>query len=369
MQPCALLVLFALLYLFSQTLALGIPISVPNTLTLPNTTNTDGSNPLPPAPPKPPIGPDNWPISGTDLTLKVQRPYGAPLPYNPTIFCLVSAQSDLDRQITIKGDVIIDYSYTFQEGGIKVYIQTVDRRNMVLSKASNSLRGVVQLMTVYPELGTKAVQVIVTEPGVVLTRVVISASRAGVDGKAAISLNGTTLNVPATNLTALDPENYRVPDTTTTVALEGKPPYGSPLPKENLILALASAQGIAAERIQKYGDDALPGLWRFEEFGMGIDVYTHPSVDCHYSTLENGLLGLVDLVNEPGGVGAVAADFNFQEDGKGEVASGRLKLLSAVEDAVASGTVAPSATLIEQGATASVTLVGGTVATDAVEIA
>ena len=270
---------------------------------------------------------------------------------------------------------------------------------MVLSKASNSLRGVVQLMTVYPELGTKAVQVIVTEPGVVLTRVVISASRAGVDGKAAISLNGTTLNVPATNLTAyvsflvlsypispssclnlpvsitdtnpssLDPENYRVPDTTTTVALEGKPPYGSPLPKENLILALASAQGIAAERIQKYGDDALPGLWRFEEFGMGIDVYTHPSVDCHYSTLENGLLGLVDLVNEPGGVGAVAADFNFQEDGKGEVASGRLKLLSAVEDAVASGTVAPSATLIEQGATASVTLVGGTVATDAVEIA
>jgi len=187
--------------------------------------------------------------------------------------------------------------------------------------------------------------------------------------------------------TSLDPKNYRVPHTAITVSLEGRPPFGSPLPKDPIILALASAQGksafhppmlptfrtltqpltstvAASDTIAKFGDIPVSSLWRFEENGIRIDVNTQLSIDCKFSTLETGLLGLVDLINEPGGVGAVAADFILEEDGLGEVASGRLRLEGTYgRVASAVGSAKPVATLVEGGKTASVTLVGGAVET------
>jgi len=163
----------------------------------------------------------------------------------------------------------------------------------------------------------------------------------------------------------LDPTNYRVPNTTVTVSLEGMAPYGSPLPKNPLILALTFASAAADQVIQTLGDHALPGLWRYEEGEIGIDVYTQLSIDCNFSILEKGLMGLVDLITEPGGVGAVAAEFNFKEDGKGEVASGRLKLLKTHGPSTA-GTKIPSASRIEQSRSTSVTLARDVAETGAV---
>ncbi len=104
-------------------------------------------------------------------------------------------------------------------------------------------------------------------------------------------------------------------------------------------------------------------MWRFEENVIGIDIYTQLSVDCMWSTLEVGLLGLVYLITEPGGMGAVAAEFLFLQTGLGEVASGRLKLLGPQGSAPAAADMAAKATLIEQSKSASLTLVGGAIET------
>ena len=159
-----------------------------------------------------------------------------------------------------------------------------------------------------------------------------------------------------------------MPNSDVTVSLEGKPPYGSPLPSDALIVTLAEAISATDEDARKFPDDVVPGLWRFEKGSIGIDVFTQLSVDCKYSVLEFGLLGLVDLITEPGGIGAVAADFTFKQAGKGEVASGRLKLLGPSVSTSAAASSA-TATLIEQDKTSSVTVIGDAVETGAVAIA
>jgi hypothetical protein len=75
-------------------------------------------------------------------------------------------------------------------------------------------------------------------------------------------------------------------------------------------------------------------------------------------------------MNEPGGVGAVAADFTLTEDGLGEVASGSLKLEGTYAGAVMPSGLGeagkPVATLVEGKPTLTVALVGGAVETGAV---
>jgi len=156
-------------------------------------------NPLPPSPAPPPLGPDNYPI-GYGLSLRVQRPYGAALPHGPTLFCLASAQDDLDRQYAAKGDIIIDYHYVKIENGIEINIQSLNRREMVLSKASEALRGIAAVMTTYPELGTKAVAVLLKAEDNYLARIQISRARG--NGIATTNVNGTYLNPSPLNLTA-----------------------------------------------------------------------------------------------------------------------------------------------------------------------
>lgn len=141
----------------------------------------------------------------------------------------------------------------------------------------------------------------------------------------------------------IDPTNFHIPSTSITISLLGPPPYGPPLPSTVLILTLISASVATSQTIQTQGDISLPGLWRFEEGNIGIDIYTQIGEECKFSVLETGLLGLMDIVTEPGGVGSVAAEFVLREDGRGQVASGRLKLLDgrarAETSAVGSGMV------------------------------
>lgn len=120
------------------------------------------------------------------------RPYGDALPHGPTILCLVSGQEDLDRQIATKGDIIVDWGYVKTENGITVYIQSLHRRALVLSKASEGLRGIVELMNTYPQLGTRAVSVVMKDEDGVLARIVISSARG--NGIAATNVNGTSQN-------------------------------------------------------------------------------------------------------------------------------------------------------------------------------
>lgn len=130
----------------------------------------------------------------------MQRPYGAALPHGPTLLCLASAQDDLDRQLATKGDVIIDWCYVKIEYGIDIEIQSLNRRDMVLSKASEALRGIAAVMTAYPELGTKAVAVLLKAEDNYLARIRISRARG--NGIATTNVNGTHLNPFPLNLTA-----------------------------------------------------------------------------------------------------------------------------------------------------------------------
>lgn len=154
----------------------------------------------------------------------------------------------------------------------------------------------------------------------------------------------------------IDPTNFHIPSTPVTISLLGPPPYGPPLPRTALIVTLISASVATSQTIQTHGDISLPGLWRFEEGNIGIDIHTQIGVECKFSVLDAGLLGLMDIIMEPGGVGSVAAEFVLKEDGRGEVASGRLKLLDGPAGA---GTSAVG------GGMVNITVAGGVVETGA----
>ncbi|KAL6720021.1 hypothetical protein ACLMJK_001942 [Lecanora helva] len=254
--------------------------------------------------------------------------------------------------------------WAFEERGIKVLIRSPFRYGITLSLASITLGGMVQLIVGFPEFGARAGGFAVIDADELLGVVELSRSLSSATNTSTATNSTTSLSKNK----ALDPTNYQVPNSRVTVSLKGNPPFGSPLPNEPLIVALALAISSAAQTVREHGDVALPGLWRFEEGNIGIDVYTQLSVDCTFSVLETGLRGLVDLVTEPNGVGPVAADFTFKENGKGEVASGRLKLLGTGNAAsnIVSTTVP---TLIQQGKTTSVTLIGGASKTAAVDTA
>lgn len=154
-------------------------------------TSSARPNPLPPLSPSYPIGPDNYPIPGTDVKLVVQRPYGETLPENPTILCLVSAQADLDRRETARGDVQMPKEWEFEERGIKIVILSPFRDGMRLSVASTALQGLVTLMTQYLQFGTRAGTTSVSEDGNVLGAVELSRSEAHDVGVSVLALNST----------------------------------------------------------------------------------------------------------------------------------------------------------------------------------
>ena len=131
-------------------------------------------------------------------------------------------------------------------------------------------------------------------------------------------------------------------------------------------MTLILASSAADEAIRELEDQSLPGLWRYEYGVIGLDVYTDLSVDCTYTVLREGIFGLTDLFCERGGsLGPVAADFVINQDGKGQVAYGRLKYLGSTNTAAAAMPT-PTMTLIEQSQSRYVTVIGDAVETGAV---
>lgn len=105
--------------------------------------------------------------------------------------CLVSAQSALDRQIAAIGDQEFPLEWTFQEGGIRIIVLSYHREDMYLSTASIALRGLVRVMNLYAELGTKAVNTMIYESEVISGRIEISRSGSSIDGIAPSISTGT----------------------------------------------------------------------------------------------------------------------------------------------------------------------------------
>ena len=128
------------------------------------------------------------------------------------------------------------------------------------------------------------------------------------------------------------------------------------MPGDPLLYALVLAEQAAGRMARETRDDAVPSLWRFEEGPIRIDIVTHIRIDCKYSVLQAALGGMIDLIVEPGGIGAVGAHFYIKQEGTGDVASGRLRLLRPRDRAVANGV---DAVLIEQSPTKTVTLIEG----------
>lgn len=162
------------------------------------------------------------------------------------------------------------------------------------------------------------------------------------------------------HFSSIDPTNFHIPNTPVTISLLGPSPYGPPLPFIALILTLVSASVATSQTIQTHGNISLPGLWRFEEGNIGIDISTQIGEECKFNVLDAGLLGLMDIVTEPGELRSVGAEFVLREDGRGKVASGRLKLLigpaeaetSAVESGMVNMTMAEDVMATEAAGTA-----------------
>ncbi|KAK4690797.1 hypothetical protein P7C71_g6077, partial [Lecanoromycetidae sp. Uapishka_2] len=207
--------------LSSRIFALNIPVGV----SLAAAPAVSGSNPLPPPPAPEPIGPGNYPIIDTDLKLAVQKPYGVSLPFGPTILCLASAEALLERQYAARGDVIIGDNFVYQYQRIEVKITAIYKRLMTLTKASASLASIVRIMNDYPEVGAKAITVILSEDGYgILAKIEIFSTPPNMATNVTIALNGTTpIAAIPSSLAALNPKNYRVPNTAVTIALEGQP--------------------------------------------------------------------------------------------------------------------------------------------------
>ena len=123
----------------------------------------------------------------------MDRPWGQPLPRNPTILALAEIQSDLDQRIAAQGNIEFPALVTnIEKRGINIRLLRLDREEFVLETAKVFLRGVVELMVQYPELGTRAIKAVVLEPGSVLGRVEISSSQATFEGTRTSSFNATT---------------------------------------------------------------------------------------------------------------------------------------------------------------------------------
>ena len=82
------------------------------------------------------------------LNLTILRPYGDHLPEIPTILALISAQSDIDTRMDVRGDIgLPSHGYNYEESGIHIYAQATNKKAMRMSKLVAALKGVETLMT------------------------------------------------------------------------------------------------------------------------------------------------------------------------------------------------------------------------------
>ncbi|KAL8770458.1 MAG: hypothetical protein Q9209_003884 [Squamulea sp. 1 TL-2023] len=235
---------------------------------------------------------------------------------------LTSAKAQLDREIAQKGSAhSIGYGLVVIEDEVQVFFNSGP--DFTIGDGSAAMQGIITMIT----------------SGILETKEMVLDLSEGENEKFLGSLQISKQMFNRKRLGAvrarLNPKNYRIPGTGVTVSLNGERSDWRPLPEDHVIGLLVSAQNVANNVVQRQGEGSLiPDLWSFEQGGLvGIDVSTTAGKQCKYKTLVYGIQGLIDLMTEPGGIGAVAARFVFAEQGHGGVAYGQLRRLpDAVRD-------------------------------------
>ena len=121
-------------------------------------------------------------MAGTDIWIQVLRPYsGVSLPTVDTLICLANTRAGFAHEIVNVGDRPLGGSFTKLEGGIRVFIQVVDRADFTMSKAVAALQGIYQVMVGTGGPGVQAITVVVHDTYYgILGRIEVSrAARAG----------------------------------------------------------------------------------------------------------------------------------------------------------------------------------------------
>ena len=103
-------------------------------------------------------------MPGTDIWLQVLRPYGGPLPSQPTLATLNNTISAFAEAIAEGGDSLLRGSYMRFERSIKVSIQVGSGKDFAKSTAKTAIQGVYDLMSGGGGPGTRAVTVSVHDP-------------------------------------------------------------------------------------------------------------------------------------------------------------------------------------------------------------
>ncbi|KAI4231170.1 MAG: hypothetical protein L6R40_007815 [Gallowayella cf. fulva] len=247
---------------------------------------------------------------------------------------LKSAKAQLDHEIKQHGSAHdIGYGLVVIEDEVQIFFNS--GHDFTLGDGSAAMRGILTMITSgLLETNEMTLDLTEGEDEKYLGSLVISKQ-----------ISKQRIGEPQTRL---DPKNYHIPNSHVTVSLKGDPPFGAPLPGRSTLLALNA--GIAAARsvMRSQGDDAVMpfGWWNVEAGVIGIDIHTQVHIDCLFSTLATGLRGLMDLMSEQGGIGTVAAEFDFIEEDQGVVATGWLKILAnAVEKAAGTPMIKSNRTL------------------------
>ena len=114
-------------------------------------------------------------MAGTDVWLRIVRPYGALLPNAATLLCLANIEVEFAEEVIDDGDRLLDGSYTEVGNDIKVFIQVTYRMGFWVSTAKSAIQGIYQVMIGTGGPGTRAVTVIVNDYNYgVIGRIVVS---------------------------------------------------------------------------------------------------------------------------------------------------------------------------------------------------
>ena len=136
-------------------------------------------------------------MAGTDIWLKVLRPYGDFLPSPATLLCLTNTRAEFAEEIADSGDRLLGGSFTRVENDIKTFIQVIYTFGFRISMAEAALRGIYELMTGVGGPGIQAITVFVNDEGYgIIGRIMVSS--AGSASGTAPMLNKT----PATTIEA-----------------------------------------------------------------------------------------------------------------------------------------------------------------------
>ncbi|KAL2038357.1 hypothetical protein N7G274_009006 [Stereocaulon virgatum] len=342
--------------LFFLSCSSGNSVTINNTLELPLTANTTSSITS--------INPEHYPVQGTPLVLTAVKPYGPKLPDHAALVCLAGAVVDLAKKIIEEGrDHPLPNGYIFVASHVRVYIQVVQASHFLLRLAKAALEGVEALMEESGGTGERSIKVLVNHVKFGwIGRIVVSSVESGngppipeieatsaasgvtptsssvvVAGRAAPSPNIALINVTSTHNTVnrLTPDHYRIPGTEVYVVIFR--PYGRELPHAPTIkLILDAAYSVQHDRAAQ-GDVQLPMDWRFEGSGLFVSFNSRDFNRPLLSTMQAGLIGLFDLMDEESVVGTKEILFGMGIEDQGDCGSGQINWIDPLNDNVTVG--------------------------------